>query len=62
MEQWIEREKAVGLYPPRGLKGDIPRSVRIRRQALLDDVEGEALSGTLFLLCDLILADPWGFG
>jgi len=50
MEQWIAREKAVGLYPPRKRTGDITKAERLRRQALLADVEGEALSGTLYSL------------
>jgi len=50
MEQWIEREKAVGLYPPRKRTGDITKAERIRRQALLNDMEGELLSSTLYSL------------
>ena len=48
--QWAERERPFGLYPPVSRKGDIPQPVRIRRQALLDDAEGELLSGTLYSL------------
>lgn len=55
MEQWIAREESVGLFPPLGLRGDLPGPVRIRRQALLDDVEGELLSGTLYSLQTPIL-------
>jgi len=50
MEQWIAREKSVGLYPPRKKLGDITKAERIRRQALLGDVEGEVLSSTLYSL------------